>query len=52
MAEEKEVYFIDTGKAIAGQDGILPEDAAYDGIHLKKAYCEKWLEYLKTHTVS
>lgn len=52
MAEGKQVYYIDIGKAFAGVNGSLPEDAASDGIHLKKPYCEKWLEYLKTHTVT
>ncbi len=50
LAEEKQVYYVDTANAVAGSDGCLPGEAAVDGIHLKKAYCEKWLEYLKTHT--
>lgn len=50
LAEEKQVYYIDTGSAVASADGSLPSDAANDGIHLVKAYCEKWLDYLKTHT--
>lgn len=45
------VYYIDTGAAVADDSGCLPEDAAIDGIHLKKPYCDKWLDYLKTHTV-
>lgn len=52
MAEEKQIYLIDTAGAVAGEDGNLPADAATDGIHLKKEYCERWLEYLKTHTVT
>lgn len=52
MANQKQVYYIDTGSAVAMGDGSLPEDAAIDGIHLNKAYCEKWLYYLKTHTVT
>lgn len=52
MAEEKQVYYIDTGNAVADENGFLPEDAAIDGIHLKQPYCRKWLEYLKTHTVA
>lgn len=52
LAADKQVYFLDTGAAVAGGDGALPEDAAADGIHLVKAYCEKWLDYLKTHTAS
>ena len=51
LASEKQVYYIDTDKAVASADGSLPEDAASDGIHLAKAYCEKWLNYLKSHTV-
>ena len=52
MAQEKQVYFIDTASAAAGPDGSLPDEAASDGIHLKKDYCKKWLDYLKSHTVS
>lgn len=32
-------------------DGVLPDDAATDGIHLDKEYCEKWLSYLEEHTL-
>ncbi len=52
LAEEKQVYFVDTASSVAAQDGSLPEDAAVDGIHMKNSYCQKWLDYLKSHTVS
>ena len=52
LAEEKQVYYIDTETAVAGEDGSLPSDAATDGIHLVKEYCGKWLNYLKAHTVA
>lgn len=52
MAEEQQVYFIDTASSVAAEDGSLPEEAAVDGIHMKNSYCQKWLDYLKTHTVS
>ena len=51
-AQEKQVVFLDLYPEFVGEDGQLPEDASNDGIHLKKAYCQQWLEYLKTHTVS
>lgn len=51
MAAEKGIYYIDTAEAVSGPDGSLPEEAATDGIHLKKSYYQKWLEYLMTHTV-
>lgn len=50
LAEERQVYYIDTACAVAGEDGALPEDAAPDGIHLVRSYCERWLEYLMAHT--
>lgn len=51
MAEEKQIFFIDTTSAITTVDGALPEDAAVDGIHFKKPYYLDWLDYLKTHTI-
>lgn len=51
MAKEKQVYYIDVGTAVSAEDGSLPAEAAVDGIHLKREYCLKWLDYLKTHTV-
>ncbi|MBC8535953.1 GDSL-type esterase/lipase family protein [Feifania hominis] len=52
LAEEKQVYFVDVAEALTGADGALPDEAATDGVHLKKSYCALWLDYLKTHTVS
>ncbi len=52
LAEEKQVYYIDTASAVAGPDGALPEDAAPDGIHLVRSYCRRWLDYLMTHTAA
>ena len=51
-AQEKQVVFLDLNPEFAGPEGQLPDDASNDGVHLKKAYCQAWLEYLKTHTVS
>lgn len=51
LAEEKQVYYVDVAKAVENDKGVLPKEAAVDGIHLKKDYCLKWLEYLQTHTV-
>lgn len=52
LAEEKQVCYIDTENAVASENGDLPEEAAVDGIHFVKDYCEKWLDYLKTHSVT
>jgi len=52
IAKEKNVYYLNVSEAVASPSGALPDDAAVDGIHLKKEYCQKWLEYLKNHTIS
>lgn len=57
VATEKQVYLIDPSPVFAGEDGFMVEAAAAsrnnnDGeIHFNKTYCQKWLEYLTTHTV-
>ena len=50
LAEEKGVYYLQVVDAVQ-VDGVLPEEATTDGVHLVPAYCKKWLEYLETHTV-
>lgn len=50
MCAEKEVFYIDLG-FMAGEDGALPEDAARDGIHVGYDCCQKWMAYLRTHTI-
>ena len=50
-AEEKQVVFLDLYTEFADENGSLPAGASRDGVHLKKEYCQRWLEYLKTHTV-
>ena len=50
-AREKQVVFLDLYTAFADENGSLPSGASRDGVHLKKEYCQLWLEYLKTHTV-
>jgi len=51
MAWEKDVHYLDVFQYMANSEGYLPEEAASDGIHLKKEYCEKWLDYLQRHVV-
>lgn len=50
MSERKNICYLNVFETMADANGSLPEEAAYDGIHLKKDYCEKWQEYLLTHT--
>ena len=50
-AEERKVVFLELYTEFADENGALPAGASRDGVHLKKEYCQRWLEYLKTHTV-
>ncbi len=52
IAIDKKVLYLDVGAGLSDENGILPDEASSDGVHLNKAYCEKWLAYLKTHTVT
>lgn len=51
LAKEKQVCYLNVQESVALDNGALPKEASTDGIHLDKPYCEKWLDYLKSHTV-
>lgn len=50
-AEEKQVVFLDLYTEFADENGVLPPEASRDGVHLHKAWCQQWLNYLQRHTV-
>lgn len=50
LAKEKEVYFVDVASVMIDENGFLFDDASNDGVHLKREYCIRWLEYLMCHT--
>ena len=50
MCAEKNAFFVYAYDSVA-QNGVLPDDAAPDGVHLIPEYCNKVSEYLLTHTV-
>ena len=51
VAEEKQVAYVDVYSAFVDENGALPEGDSRDGVHLYKESCQRWLEYLRTHTV-
>lgn len=52
MCKEQKVYFLNVQEALVDSEGYLPDGAASDGIHMKKEYCMKWLDYIRRHVVS
>ena len=51
MCEAQKVYYVNVQEALVDEEGYLPDGAASDGIHMRKEYCIKWLEYIRSHTV-
>jgi lysophospholipase L1-like esterase len=49
LTEEKNVIYLNVGESVSDENGVLPEEASSDGIHLNKKYCIKWEEYLRAH---
>lgn len=52
LAEEKDCALVDVAEALAGEDGCLPKELNFDGVHLNPAGCKIWLDYLRTHSLS
>ena len=46
MAEDKDIKYLNVAECVTNADGYLYDDAATDGIHLTKEYCDKWLAYI------
>ncbi len=50
MCAEKQVIYLNVRESVEDKKGNLPKEATTDGIHMNKAYCDKWMKYLRTHT--
>ena len=50
MCEEKGVNYVNVAEGIQDELGYLPSEATQDGVHLTPEYCQRWMDYLKTHT--
>jgi hypothetical protein len=46
LAKEKDINYIDPNEVLTNDKGYLIEGASFDGVHLNKAYCEKWKKFL------
>ena len=51
VCEDGGYHYVDTYSAFADENGALPEDLSWDGIHLTAEGYVAWLDYLKTHTL-
>ena len=51
MCAELSVYYVDTYSLFADEDGNLPADAGFDGVHLNPSRYREWGEYVSSHTI-
>ena len=51
LAEEFDVAYMNVAESVADENGLLPSELCYDGVHLNKAGSHQWLDYLRTHAV-
>ena len=49
-AKQTGCIFVDVTKGVANSEGYLPEEAAVDGMHMKREYNKKWQAYLYERT--
>ena len=51
IAENEHVYYLDLNEVFTGEDGCLPAEDSFDGIHIRSQAMYKWVDYLKTHAI-
>ena len=50
LAADKGIGFVDGASVMRDENGVLPADAATDGVHPKVAYYKRWVAYLEEQT--
>jgi len=50
VAAEQGIEYLDCSPAVADGNGMLPEEASTDGIHMTSEYCLKWQNYIIDNT--
>lgn len=51
LAEKKQVFYLQVADLFESDDGTIPDDVAWDGIHLNIESCKKQIEYIRHHVV-
>lgn len=52
MCMQKKVAFVNVAEVLTDETGNLFSDATGDGIHIGGIFSTRWVDYLKTHTVT
>jgi hypothetical protein len=51
IAENEHVYYLDLNEVFTDENGCLPTEDSFDGIHIRAQAMYKWVDYLKTHAI-
>lgn len=51
LAVELELYYLNVQEALVNENGALPEEASWDGVHMNPDHYKLWLEYIRCHVV-
>ena len=51
VAENEHVYYLDVNEVFTDENGRMPSEDSFDGIHVKADAIGKWVDYLKTHAI-
>ena len=51
LAKKKQVFYLGVSEVFVDETGCIPDDAAWDGIHLNIDSCKKQMDYIRSHTV-
>ncbi|MCR5747727.1 MAG: hypothetical protein K6G03_08460 [Lachnospiraceae bacterium] len=51
IAENEHVYYLDLNEVFTDENGCLPAEDSFDGIHIRSQSMYKWVDYLKTHAI-
>lgn len=51
LAAQKGTYLLEVDGLLKDENGNLPSEDSFDGIHLTPDACKLWRSYLDTHTI-
>ena len=51
VAYNEHVYFLDLNEVFTDENGCLPTEDSFDGIHIRSQAMYKWADYLKSHAI-
>ena len=51
LAAQKGAYLLEVDGLLKDENGNLPSEDSFDGIHLTPDACKLWRSYLDTHTI-